>query len=122
MPPPPAGSYLRTHRKKSGLSQRELADILGLVSEWQISLHEQSREIPLLLTAMSYEIVFSIPLSRLFPGIYETLKINIEARLAALEERLQQSGIKGRAAALIARKLEWLCERKHETLTFATDS
>jgi transcriptional regulator with XRE-family HTH domain len=105
-------SYLRTHRRKSGLSQRELADILGLITEWQVSAHERSVAVPLFLTAISYEIAFQVPVSKLFPGIYETLRQNIEGRLTELEIVLQQSTAKGRAAALIARKLEWLCERK----------
>ena len=102
MPPLSAGCYLRSYRKKSGLSQRELAEIIGVATEWQVSLHEQSREIPFLITAISYEMVFRVPLSRLFPGIYETLQQNIECRLAELEERLHQSTAKGRAATSIA--------------------
>jgi len=107
----PLGSYLRTHRKRSGLSQRELADILGLLTEWQVSQHEKSLTVPILLTAMSYEILFRVPISRLFPGIYETVRDNVESRLAELEKRLQQSSTKGREAIRIARKLEWLFER-----------
>lgn len=109
----PAANYLRMHRKKSWLSQRELADVLGLITEWRISEHERSITIPRFLTAISYEIVFNVPLSKLFPGIYETVRGNIESRLAELEARLQESEAKGRAAMSIARKLEWLCERKN---------
>lgn len=112
MPPPTLGSYLRTHRKRSGLSQRELAEVLGLVTVDQVSLHEQSREIPLLLTAIGYEIVFQVPLSQLLPGLYESASHSVEARLEAFELRLQNSNAKGRAAAFIARKLEWLCARR----------
>lgn len=112
MTPPPVGSYLRTHRRKSGLSQRELADVLDIITERQISLHENSREIPIFLTAIGYEIVFGVPLAQLFPGVYETLRHKIEMRLTEMEERLTQSTAKGRAAAFIAHKLEWLCERR----------
>ena len=108
-----AASYLRMYRKKSWLSQRELAEVLGLITEWRISEHERSISVPHLLTAMSYEIVFNVPISKLFPGIYETVRENIESRLGKLESRLQESNAKGRAAVPIARKLEWLCERKN---------
>lgn len=110
-----AASYLRTHRRKYGLSQSDLANILGLVTELQISRHERSLTMPLFLTAISYEIVFQVPLAELFPGIYETVRQNVEKRLAEIEERLHQSSAKGRRAALIARKLEWLWERKNPT-------
>lgn len=111
----PAASYLRTYRKKSGLSQSELAEVLGLISEWRISEHERSITIPRLLTAISYEIIFNVPISKLFPGVYETVRGNVESRLAELEARLQESDAKGRAANPIARKLEWICERKNHT-------
>ena len=109
----PAASYLRMYRKKSGLSQRELAEVLGLITEWRISEHERSITVPRLLTAISYEVVFNAPLAKLFPGIYETVRGNIESRLAELEARLQQSDAKGHAAIPIARKLEWICERRN---------
>jgi|HubBroStandDraft_1064217.scaffolds.fasta_scaffold967215_1 transcriptional regulator with XRE-family HTH domain len=112
----PAASYLRTYRKKSGLSQSELAEVLGLISEWRISEHERSITIPRLLTAISYEIIFNVPISKLFPGVYETVRGNVESRLAELEARLQDSNAKGRAANPIARKLEWICERKNRTI------
>ena len=112
----PAASYLRTYRKKSGLSQSELAEVLGLISEWRISEHERSITIPRLLTAISYEIIFNVPISKLFPGVYETVRGNVESRLAELEARLQESDAKGRAATPIARKLEWIYERKNRTV------
>jgi transcriptional regulator with XRE-family HTH domain len=109
----PAGCYLRTHRKKSGLSQSELASILGLVTELQISRHERSLTLPLFLTAISYEIVFQVPIAELFPGLYETVRQNIDERLSELEGRLHESSAKGRRAEFIARKLEWMWERRN---------
>ncbi len=104
---------LRVHRRGSGLTQRELAEILGLISEWQISEHERSVGVPLFLTAVSYEIVFNVPISKLFPGIYEAVRMNIDSRLVELEARLHESSTKGRAAVLIARKIEWLTMRRN---------
>jgi transcriptional regulator with XRE-family HTH domain len=106
------GSYLRAHRRKSGLSQSELADILGLITELQISRHERSVTLPLFLTAISYEIVFQVPIAELFPGIYETVRQNVERRLAEIEGRLHDSTAKGREAGSIARKLEWFSGRR----------
>ena len=113
MPTPRAASYLRTQRRKCGLSQSDLADILGLINEHQVSRHERSLTLPVLLTAIGYEVIFDVSLAELFPGIYETVRQNIEKRLEEIEERLHQSSAKGRKAVFIARKLEWLCERRN---------
>ena len=112
MAPDHIASYLRTHRKRSGLSQRELASILGFLSEIQISRHERSVTIPGLLIALGYEAIFRAPISEIFPGLYQTVAASIEERLADMEKNLQQSTTKGREASSIARKLEWLWERR----------
>ena len=114
-------SYLRSHRKKCGLSQRELALILGTLSEGQVSKHERSVSIPPLLVALGYEVVFCASLATLFPGIYETVRLGVEERLSTLESELQQSTAKGQKAALIARKLEWLWERRNSEFIRPTD-
>ena len=93
------------------MSLRELADVIGLTKEEQISLHEQSREMPLLITAFTYEITFHVPASRLFPGVYESVRNGVESRLTTLRERLQGSAAKGHSATMLARKLRWLRAR-----------
>lgn len=103
---------LRTLRKKSGLSQIELARILGFVSEVPVSRHERSLTVPNLLTAIGYEVIFHAQISTLFPGLHRTVEAAIEERLAKLEEKLHQSTVKGRSAEIVARKLEFLCVRK----------
>src|ERR1700733_11023024 len=103
---------LRTLRRKSGLSQWELGQVLGFLSEVPVSRHERSATVPNLLTALGYEIIFGMPVSELFPGLFHAVEAGIEAQLAKLESELQQSTAKGRSASVIARKLEFLCERK----------
>jgi len=107
---------LRTLRKNSGFSQIELAQLLGFLSEVPVSRHERSEAVPNLLTALAYEVIFRVQVSELFPGLYNAVESVIEERLAILEEELQQSTVKGRAAAPIARKLEFSCERKNPQL------
>ena len=109
----PVASYLRTHRRWSGLSQRELAQLLGYPDEGQVSRHERLNCLPPLLIALSYQAVFRVPVSDIFPGVYETAAQAIEERLATMKNELQQSTAKGRNAALIARKLEWMWERQN---------
>lgn len=110
-------SYLRSHRLKSGMSQRELAELIGLIADHQVSNHERSAAIPSLLVAFSYQVIFHIAVADLFPGIFETIRLNVEERLDQMERTLQDSSAKGRAAQDIARKLEWLAERKNPVFT-----
>lgn len=113
MPPEHMGNYLRSHRRMSGLTQRELASIVGFLTRFQIARHEESRAVPVFLVAISYEIVFRAPISELFPGLYRSVEARIEEQLAQLEQALQESTAKGRKAAFIARKLEWLWARRN---------
>ena len=110
-------SYLRTHRKQSGLSQRELARLLGYPDEGQVSRHERLYCVPPFQIALRYQAVFRVPISDLFPGAYETAKEAIEARLTQMEHDLHECSAKGRNAATIARKLEWMWERQNPELS-----
>ena len=108
----PNAARLRTLRKRSGLSQKELAQILGFRSKVAISRHERCDSVPDLLTAFGYEAIFRVPVSEIFPGMYQTVAVGIEERLAKLEDELYRSTAKGRDAVPIACKLEFLVERK----------
>jgi DNA-binding XRE family transcriptional regulator len=113
----PIASRLRTLRKKSGLTQTELAEILGFNAETPISEHERSQVVPNLLTAMAYEVIFRVPIADQFPGLFKAVEANVEIHLAELEKRLHDSEAKGRDATLTARKLEFLCVRKEPEVT-----
>jgi transcriptional regulator with XRE-family HTH domain len=113
MKPNSVGTYLRFLRRKSGLSQRELASILGNVTASQISRHERSVTPPSLLTAFGYQTVFQKPASDIFPGLYHTVEAGAEERLEAFERELGDSTAIGRTAVPVARQMEWLWERKN---------
>lgn len=106
-------SYVSSHRKKSGLSQERLGKLLGYPDEGPVSRHERLCSTPPLRIALGYQAIFRIPVSELFPGVYEKVERDVEERLAELERALQQSSAKGRDAARIARTLEWLWERQN---------
>lgn len=113
MATPPLASYLRSHRLKSGMNQRELAELVGLIAHHQVSLHERFVTFPSLMAALSYQAIFSVPVAELFPGLYEPILANIEMRLSDMEQQLRDSTAKGRSAEIIARKLEWLWARRN---------
>src|SRR5436305_1346362 len=83
-------NYLRVHRKKAGLSQRELGLILGYNGKHAIYRHESFNSVPPLLMGFAYEILFQEPVSELFPGIRETIEDAIEQSLAKFEHSLQE--------------------------------
>jgi transcriptional regulator with XRE-family HTH domain len=110
-------SYLRSHRLKSGFSRRELAEIAGFLTKTQVARHERSNQLPSLITALSYQAIFRIPITELFPGLYETIAQSIDDRLSVLEHTLENSSARGSKANIIATKLIWLNERKSSTIT-----
>jgi transcriptional regulator with XRE-family HTH domain len=108
----PNAAHLRRLRKRSGLSQREVAYILGSCSGSAVSRHELSNALPDLLMALGYEAIFKASISELFPGLYQTVQAGIEERIAAMEDELHQSTAKGLSAVPIALKLEFFGGRK----------
>ena len=102
---------IRIHRRRSGLSQREIAEILGYEDEDTVARHEWRRVLPPLEVAIAYEILFRVPVTALFYGLNRDIATEIEARLRKLEERLGERSALDPGAAVTARKLMWLLER-----------
>lgn len=102
------------------MSQERLGKLLGYPDEGPVSRHERLRSVPPLRIALGYQAIFQIPVSELFPGVYERIKQDVEARLAELERTLQQSNARGRDATRIARTLEWFWERQNREQTQLT--
>ena len=105
-----APSYLKTHRKRLGLSQRELAALLGCRSETLVSRYERLARKPSLEVAVACQVIFDAPLDEVFPGIYapvEKAVLDRALRLAKALERDEESPLtehKRRALrAIIAR-------------------
>jgi DNA-binding XRE family transcriptional regulator len=107
-----AGNYLKTHRKRSGLSQKEMGKLLGYKDKGQISRHERSESSPPLTTALAYEVIFRVPVSTIFVGTHGSISRDIEDKLHQLEVELQNRSARDRDANIVAQKLMWLNERK----------
>lgn len=71
-------NHLRSYRKRLGLSQAEIAYLLGCKSAAKVSRYERFQRIPGLVTALRYEAVFGVPANVLFAGLAD------EARRATL--------------------------------------
>ncbi len=85
-------TYLRTYRKRSNLSQDEIAYLVALLFGTTVSRHERSRRIPSLADAFAYEALYGVPASKLFPGEYEKARARLEIRARWLLGRLKQRG------------------------------
>lgn len=106
-------NYLKMHRKRAGLSQRAVGQLLGFADHGPVSRHERSRAVPSLETALGYEVIFSIPVSSIFAGMRDKLSDQLETKLAEMEASLGQHSTRERGAKAIAQQLIWLMERRN---------
>src|SRR6266849_8297018 len=106
-------NYVRTYHKRAGLSQDEMALLLGCRSGAKVSRCERFTRQPSLQTILAYEAVFGVPVRELLAGVYEQQVAAIRERARLLKEDLEhpQSQIKPKGEkppARMARKLELL--------------
>jgi DNA-binding XRE family transcriptional regulator len=106
-----SGNYLRTHRLKSGLTQRELGQFLGYRDEGPVSRHEISKTVPPLKAALAYETIFRVPVAEIFPELHAEIMQRTEGQLVTFKEDLQKRSGRGRGANETAQKLIWLSQR-----------
>ena len=104
-------NYLKTYRRKSGLTQREVAFLLGSMNGAQLSRYERRRRLPPLRTALAFEAIFKVPVAKLFGGVSDGVNREVSDRIEALGTRLQDRRNHGRHKLLIQRKLTWIQER-----------
>ena len=101
-------SYLRTNRKKGGLTQDEMAFLIGCQSGAKISRFERLARQPNLETALACQVVFGIPAHELFPGMFAEVEKIVTERARLLSGRLQakrgqdHSGLRHKLAILSA--------------------
>ena len=105
------GNYLKAHRRKSGLSQRELGLLVGYVNEGQVRRHERSKTTPPLLIALAYEVVFEVPVSAIFVGFQSSVAHAVEMSVEELKLDFERRTEGRRLSGTALRKLQWLTER-----------
>jgi len=85
-------NYLRTYRKRSGLSQKEVAFLLGFHSDSNVSRYEAPNHRPNLEALFAFEIIYDTPARELFAGVYDETKKKIQQRLRLLSEQWHAAG------------------------------
>lgn len=80
---------LRVLRRRLGLSQRELAFLLGH-SESQVCRLERGSRTPLLAEALVIELVFGVPVKAIFAEFHEAVTTTLLGRARDLRSRLRK--------------------------------
>jgi len=79
--------YLRTLRRRSSLSQDEVAMLLGIFERTHVSRHENGTCAPSLADYLAYELIFGMGIS----AAYESERVTIARRLSKRARRLHES-------------------------------
>lgn len=85
----PLTNYLRTHRRRTGLTQDDVAVLLGARSGALVSRHETGERRPVLRTAIAYEIVLGISIRRIYAGVHSKLAMGVRVRATRMLVRLE---------------------------------
>ena len=99
-------NHLRANRKRSALSQNEVAFLLGNENGAQVCRYEQFDRVPSLETALAFEAMFKRSVSELFPGLYQKIEQEVAVRAKTLAEKTGR----GKANQRIARKRKVLSD------------
>jgi transcriptional regulator with XRE-family HTH domain len=99
---PKVPSYLRTYRKRGGLTQNEVAFLLGCQSGTKLSRYERLCRQPNLQTAFACQAIFGIPAHEIFPGMYAEVEQSIAKRARQLSKRIEAQDLGGVANQKLA--------------------
>lgn len=83
--------YARRCRKRAGLSQDEVARLLGTKCGTKVSRYERFARLPTLATAFAYEVLFGVPASELFAGVFASVRTATLARARGLLKELRNT-------------------------------
>jgi transcriptional regulator with XRE-family HTH domain len=84
----PLQNYLRTYRKRSGLTQTEVAFLLGSDDGMKVYRYERQVQRPTLETVLAFEAIFRVPAKELFAGLYQKAEKETRARALMLAQQL----------------------------------
>ncbi len=97
-------NYLKAHRRRSGLSQEEVAYLLGTQCGSKVCRYERFSQQPKLETGLALEILFRTPVRELYAGTHEKVENRLARRIRALIRRIKRD----KPSAVTQRKLELL--------------
>lgn len=77
-------NYIKYFRRRSRLSQDEVAELLGLTSGTTVLRHEDDQRAPSLDRALAYSVVFKVDARDLFSGRFEIVEDAVHRRARKL--------------------------------------
>ncbi len=86
----PLTTYLKTYRKRTGLTHEEMAFLLGSMSGTSVSRHENAQRLPILRTALMYEVILDATVSELYEGLFAEMQEAVCARARGLCASLER--------------------------------
>ena len=84
-------SYIRTHRRRWGLTQKELARLLGAKSGTQVSRYERLQRKPTLDTAFACQVIFGEMPHALLPKLFSEVEEGVMRQAYQLYHSLDGS-------------------------------
>lgn len=81
-------NYFKSQRRRAGLSQADVAFLLGGQGGAHISRYEHFHRAPNLHTALAYEAIFNTSVSELLAGEFEKVERQVANRAIILARRL----------------------------------
>jgi transcriptional regulator with XRE-family HTH domain len=97
-------SYLRTYRRRSGLTQAEVCFLLGVRSDAQMSRYERLTRRPGLHTTFGLHVIFGLATRDIWPREFLAVEQKVIARAHLLSRLLERET----NTALTRRKLQFL--------------
>jgi transcriptional regulator with XRE-family HTH domain len=105
-------NYLRSYRLRWGLSQGELATLLGWRGAEVVSRIEKKQRPPSLKLVIACFILFGTPAAELFPDISASIEIDVMARVQEMYETIQ--GDRSRKTKIKIKLFEAAIKRSEE--------
>ena len=83
--------YLRTHRRKWGLSQKDLARLIGTIGCAQLSRYENNKRAPKVEVALACQVIFGVIPSIMFLDTYASVEEEVMRNMARMDEALENT-------------------------------
>ena len=96
-------SYLRPLRRRWGLSQKELAFLIGAKTATPVARIEGLKQRPSMAVGLAIELIFDTSTKALFPSFIEEIREGVHRRATDLYEELQ-----GQRSRVTRTKLDFL--------------
>ena len=109
-------NYLRSYRLRWGLSQGELAILLGCKTAGVISRIEKKLRPPTLKVMIGCFVLFGTPVAEIFPDISGSVEANVMERVWELYEKIQGDPSKKTKAKIefLEKSIERANQRNHK--------